>query len=126
MISRSQIDKAGKIIRHASPDSIDYQKAISLLAEWRKSHAEPLRVLKADLDSRLKYYPNSISAQSLKRMPTILDKLKRRESGMRTSAMQDIGGIRAILDSVSQVEKLSNEYIHSKQSSYIIKQELYQ
>lgn len=120
--SKSQVDKAGVILRTKPRASAEYKKALSVAEEWRKAHVYPLKTFKSNLDKRLIKYRGSISAQRLKRMPTILDKLKYRETGMRLSAMQDIGGIRAIVADVTQAEKLAKEYKESKRFSHILKE----
>jgi len=48
-------------------------------------------------------------SQRLKRVPTILDKL-RREPGMALSWMQDIGGCRAVLDSIEEIRRVERRY----------------
>lgn len=58
-------------------------------------------------------YANPIVAQRLKRLPTIVDKLRRFE-GMQLARMQDIGGIRAILPTLKDVYRLEKEYLSSK------------
>lgn len=121
MISKSQANKAGYMLRNSDKGSVDYNKAIFIVEAWRKAHIYPLKTFKSNLDKRLARYPKSISAQRLKRMPTILDKLVTREAGMRLSSMQDIGGIRAIMPTVTQAEKLAKEYIKSKRFTHILK-----
>lgn len=125
MISKSQVDKAGDILRTSNKGSVDYNKAMVVAEAWRKAHIYPLKTFKSNLDKRLARYPKSISAQRLKRMPTILDKLMTREAGMRLSSMQDIGGIRAIMPTVAQAEKLAKEYIKSKRFAHILKKSQY-
>ena len=56
---------------------------------------------------------NTIIAQRLKRTPSILLKLKTHKT-MRLSAMQDIGGLRAIFENVGDVGKLVDLYRLSK------------
>ena len=67
-------------------------------------------------------------SQRLKRLPTILDKL-RREPTMALGNMQDIGGVRAVLDSIKEVRLVehrlkrnrtvlgSDDYIKTPRSS---------
>lgn len=121
MLSKSQVNRAGDSLRNASKKSSEYKQALSVAEEWRKAHMYPLKTFKSNLDKRLLRYPSAISAQRLKRMPTILDKLQNRETSMRLSAMQDIGGVRAIVGSVSQAEKLAKEYATSKRFTHIRK-----
>ena len=121
MTSKSQVNRAGDTLRTSSVGSLDYRVALQVAEDWRKAHIYPLKTFKSNLDKRLKKYLGSLSAQRLKRMPTIIDKLKNRESSMRLSAMQDIGGIRAVVKSVSQAEKLAKEYRTSKRFSHVLK-----
>ena len=62
-----------------------------------------------DKVKRLKLVGTPIVAQRLKRMPTINDKLKRFPT-MNLSRMQDIGGIRAVVESYRDVLKLDDAY----------------
>ena len=50
-------------------------------------------------------------------MPTIIDKLKRYPN-MKLTTMQDIGGVRAILNSVEDVYSLVSEYRESKRFAH--------
>ncbi|MFZ1360661.1 MAG: RelA/SpoT domain-containing protein [Candidatus Saccharimonadales bacterium] len=121
MISNSQVNKAGDNLRQYSQDTPEYKKALTLVEDWRRSHIYPLKTIKSNLDKRLLKYPKAISAQRLKRMPTILDKITRRQPTMRLSAMQDIGGVRAIMATVSQAEKLAIDYRDSKRFAHILR-----
>jgi len=121
MISKSQIDRAGDKLRSNPKDSAEYKEALSTVENWRRAHDYPLKTFKSNLDKRLRKYPGSISAQRLKRMPTLLDKLLKRQAGMRLSAMQDIGGIRAVVRDTVQAEKLAHEYRNSKRFPHILK-----
>ena len=58
---------------------------------------------------------NRLIAKRLKRMPTILDKLQRYED-TQLSRMQDIGGIRVILNNIDEVNKLAIIYNKSTTS----------
>jgi len=49
--------------------------------------------------------PNALIAQRLKRMPSILSKLKRFQN-MELSRMQDLGGCRVVVESVKMVRHL--------------------
>lgn len=108
--SRSQVNKAGRILidEAASPDQLLW--AIDLAERWRACHAYPINTFQATLRVKLRdFSDNPIVAQRLKRMPTIIDKL-RRYPAMKLTTMQDIGGLRAVLRSVPQVYKVANYY----------------
>lgn len=109
--SKSEIDRAGDIIRTASPGSPEYVRAITILNEWRVSHHYPMHTFNMTL--RYKAYTidkDAIVVRRLKRRETILDKIGNRENRMRLSAMQDIGGVRAIVHTPEQVATLVAQY----------------
>jgi putative GTP pyrophosphokinase len=113
--SKSQINKAGKIL--ATTDFVDYQQiewAFDLTNRWRACHAYPINTFQSTLRTKLKAhgYKDYIVAQRLKRLPTIIDKLKRYPA-MQLTTMQDIGGLRCILPSIKDVRKLRTEYTQS-------------
>lgn len=108
--SKKQIDKAGKTLAGTNKNIEDLGRAIHLADAWRACHAYPINTFQSTLRNKVRAYPNDpIVAQRLKRMPTIIDKL-RRFPAMKLTTMQDIGGVRAILGSVSDVYGLANEY----------------
>lgn len=115
--SKNQINKAGHILVENLP-SKDLQWARDLVDRWRACHAYPINTFQASLMGKLKSFPQDpIAAQRLKRMPTIIDKLKRYPA-MKLTTMQDIGGVRAILGSVQDVYKLADEYRKSKRLAH--------
>ena len=112
--SKSQVAKAGELLR-SDPDN---QVAIDILNTWRAFHIYPLNTFQTTLKERLKKFKISyvVTAQRLKRTPTIIDKLAR-ESRMRLDQMQDIGGLRAVLKDIDSVKEL--EKVYSKTSREI-------
>ena len=78
--------------------------AINIVEQWRALHARPL----ARVNANLRYYVKKAGVetpevtQRLKRFSTILHKLQR-EPGMPLARMEDIGGVRAILPTQTQV-----------------------
>jgi putative GTP pyrophosphokinase len=108
--SIGQINKAGRVLAQASPSQEHLTWALELVEKWRACHAYPLNTFQATLRLKLGRYPSdSFAAQRLKRMPTIIDKLKRFPE-MNLARMQDIGGVRAVLPSVSDVYRLADDY----------------
>jgi putative GTP pyrophosphokinase len=109
--SRSQINRAGDIlaIRVLSSEA-DSDWANQVLANWRGCHGYPMNTFQATLRSRLKGIDDdAIVAQRLKRAPSIISKLQRFH-GMQLARMQDIGGLRAVVSSITRVKKLANRY----------------
>jgi putative GTP pyrophosphokinase len=91
--SKNQINKAGQILVQDNPSPEELEWARDLADRWRACHAYPINTFQATLRLKLKGLPeDSIAAQRLKRMPTIIDKLKRYPA-MKLTTMQDIGGV---------------------------------
>lgn len=108
--SKKKINKAGQMLVDCSVGSEDFQRAIILVNKWRACHAYPINTFNSTLRRKIKKFPgNPIVAQRLKRMSTIIDKLKRYPR-MQLTTMQDIGGVRAVINSVDDVYQLANEY----------------
>lgn len=111
-VSKKQIDKAGQSLTSSTPTVQELRAAIRLTEAWRACHAYPINTFQSTLRTKVKGFANDpIVAQRLKRMPTIIDKL-RRHPNMKLTTMQDIGGVRAILESIDDVYRLANEYRH--------------
>lgn len=108
--SNGEINKASRILSKESPGKIELAYALNVVDKWRASHAYPMNTFQATLRKKVTQLPGkTIVAQRLKRLPTIIEKLKRHPH-MDLSRMQDIGGLRAITESVSNVRRLSEIY----------------
>ncbi len=115
--SKSKIDKAGDILKRGTAISEEERDAaLEVLSNWRAFHVAPLNAFAKVLKHRVRKVcnkENTIVAQRLKRIPSIILKLQTHKT-MRLSAMQDIGGLRAILDDVKDVYTLADLYRTSK------------
>lgn len=110
--SKGQIDKAGEVLISEFPDNVDWAQAMDLADRWRACHAYPIHTFQATLRNNVAKIiigDDYIVAQRLKRMPTIIDKLKHSPS-MHLTTMQDIGGVRAVLPKVKDVYALASIY----------------
>jgi putative GTP pyrophosphokinase len=116
--SKNQINKAGQILIQDNPSPEELQWARDLADRWRACHAYPINTFQANLRGKLKGFSHEpMAAQRLKRMPTIIDKLKRYHA-MKLTTMQDIGGLRAILSSVKDVYGLADEFRNSRRLAH--------
>ena len=123
MISKTKIDKVGKILINPEGYSLDdIVKANEIFDNYRMQHLKPLTELTIKIkawlvDFSYDYY----IAQRLKRRPQIIKKLKR-FSNMRLSQLQDIGGCRIIVESNKIVDEILKYIVFklSKGKSYII------
>lgn len=114
--SKSKIDKAGEALKSKGLKNSQADAELDILSNWRAFHAMPLDTFAKVLRSRVKKVSmskNILVAQRLKRTPSILLKLRTHKT-MRLSAMQDIGGLRAVFDNVQEVFHLVNIYRTSK------------
>ncbi len=111
-LSASQVNRAGKVLRDWYSDAgrpvmgPAERAALDVLVEFRGTHATPLLKANNGLRSMLRTEgcPVEVS-QRLKRMSTIIDKLTR-EPTMALSRMQDIGGCRAIVNTLDQLRRV--------------------
>lgn len=110
----TEVRKAGNVLRVCLDVSIEEcKKPLSVLVNFRALHYVPLNTFQAGLRVKLKKFcKNAIVAQRIKRLPTILHKLKRFEK-MHLDRMQDIGGIRAIVDTMNELKELRKDYLAS-------------
>lgn len=112
--SKTKIDRAGELLKNRASSDEDIAKALEILSSWRAYHAVPLDTFATVLRQRVqKISGDAVIAQRLKRTPSILLKLSNHKT-MRLSAMQDIGGLRAILNTTEDVYKLLDLYKKSK------------
>lgn len=116
--SKSQINKAGKIIADSSSTKDERDNALMILNNWRAAHAYPLQVICSNL--RLKN-PDAIVVQRLKRLDSITGKIERFPD-MSLYRMQDLGGCRVIVDTIDQVYEAVNKYKNSR-VRHILKRE---
>lgn len=112
--SKTRVDRAGELLKNKSSSAGGIAAALEVLSNWRAYHAIPLDNFATLLRQRTqKINTNAVVAQRLKRTPSILLKLSSHRT-MRLSAMQDIGGLRAILESNEDVYRLLELYKKSK------------
>jgi ppGpp synthetase/RelA/SpoT-type nucleotidyltranferase len=113
--SKTKVNNAGKILSNEKSSNEKVKEAIDILDNWRAIHSYPLHIFKKTLKRvSLKLDKKAISAQRLKRVPSIIKKLQRKYYGnkptMNLSQMQDIGGCRAVMSNVRLVYALSKNY----------------
>lgn len=114
--SRNRINRVGHVLVDDHASAAERASALAVLDEWRALHWYPLHQFQMMLQRShvAKIDPSGIVAQRLKRLPTIIDKLKNREKQMVLGRMQDIGGLRVILSSVANVRELETRISASR------------
>ena len=123
-VSKTQVNRAGDVLRSDNASTCELDKATGVLAAWRSMHALPL----ANINMLLRRYtassghwPTALVSRRMKRMPSIIDKL-RRFPKMQASRMQDIGGVRVVMDSVEDVYALHEAIVYNNKSKHIPEQ----
>jgi putative GTP pyrophosphokinase len=111
--SKGQINKAGKVLLKGATSEEELEWAWDLVSRWRACHAYPINTFQATLRNKTSGFADPIVAQRLKRMPTIINKLDRYPA-MQLTTMQDIGGVRAVVSTVEDAEKLAEDYRTNK------------
>lgn len=125
LYSNNRIKKAGKILIDPNTTEEDYLAALDVLGNWRATHAFPLNSIQKFLRGHAKKIDkNCTISQRLKRVPSIQNKLKRFPN-MQLSTMQDIGGCRAVLETVEEVLELQNALINCNTEHEFISQDNY-
>ena len=110
--SRAEVDRAGRLLAQngVAADPLVIGHALDVINNWRSSHSFPLNTLQMALRQRSASICEApIVAQRLKRVPSIFGKL-RRFPKMKLSRMQDVGGARAVLPAMAEVDRLREAY----------------
>lgn len=121
--SIEQIDNAGKAL--LAPDGADPtpgQKDLEVIHNWRAAHHYPLNSICVVLRQRARRVrAPALISQRLKRFESIVKKLNLRP-WITLSQMQDIGGCRAVVNSLDEVSRLRDDY-RTSPGSHRFKQE---
>ena len=114
--SKSYIDKVGGILRNSENNSAEYLEALNDLNDWRELH---LGVMNEYYDACKKIVKNCrnrkdvIVAERLKRLPTILDKIKRFPE-MKLSRLQDVAGVRIVVKNMGDLRRVEKRLVKMK------------
>jgi ppGpp synthetase/RelA/SpoT-type nucleotidyltranferase len=120
--SNKQVAKVGKELRgQIFMDEDNRERVIEIFKiahSWRDSHAFPMRSIRSEVHSRMsKLGIEGVTAARLKRMPSIRDKLRKLPYNL--NQIQDLGGVRAIVPSMEQLNRLRHE-LETNSSNLII------
>jgi hypothetical protein len=112
--SRARIDRAGRELVLATESPEAAESALRVVNDWRSFHAFPLNSITVVLKQKARRIQrDALVVQRLKRSRSILAKLIR-EPSMRLTQMQDIGGCRAVFDTIESVYLLKESYLDEK------------
>jgi putative GTP pyrophosphokinase len=107
--SSNQVKKAGSTVRkfYRGECEVDAAlEAVNRIEAWRRAHYTPLVTANNGLRSRARTAGVTAEVtQRLKRRQTILEKVQR-EPTLDLSRMQDIGGCRAVVETIDDLRRL--------------------
>jgi ppGpp synthetase/RelA/SpoT-type nucleotidyltranferase len=104
--SNKRVQRASRTIGKGTGTPDEINEARDILSNYRLAHAFPLNAVTMTVRQRaLDVNPDAVVAERRKRLPTILDKLKRHPT-MSVTTMQDLGGCRVVFKSIAEVEEL--------------------
>lgn len=123
---RKEVDRAASLLaagKVSAPEQVD--QALVVISNWRAAHAFPLNTFQMGLRrAAQKVLAGALIAQRLKRLPTMLDKLRRMPKTTLTR-FQDIGGCRAVVTNLSQVLELRDRYRRSRMKHKLVRERDY-
>jgi hypothetical protein len=126
--SRHQLNKVGSVLS-ADPAPVDMLKtaeATLIVDDWRKTHLSVLEDLYKQIGSILynaRIYAE-FSSQRLKRMTSIITKLKRNKD-MGLGGMQDIGGARYVFTDAQILKKAQDCLSQNIPSGFTLEHDIY-
>lgn len=113
-----EVNKAGAYLVNPDTSRLSEDRALEIIGNWRSCHAFPLNTFRMGLWQRVRDdHPEALVVQRLKRLPSIRAKLIR-ESAMKLTQMQDIGGCRAVLPDIAAVYDIRRSYAKSRPSRF--------
>jgi len=114
LFERSEVNAAARTLISEDSTIAQSDYAYAVLNNWRAIRGFPLNTLKMGLRAKARRIDaSSLTAQRIKRLSSIEAKL-RRYPQMKLSQMQDIGGCRAIVNSISDVVDLAELFGESQ------------
>ena len=107
LISRRQANSVNDILRsNIAPESLEFRQAINIVYRWRKQHVPPTQDCFRQLIAYTWSYQGAVVTYRLKRLRSIIDKLKRAKSKYELGGLDDIGGCRVIVENIDQLKIL--------------------
>jgi ppGpp synthetase/RelA/SpoT-type nucleotidyltranferase len=128
--SRGEVDRAGILLSAGDElqtfdEYTNYNHALTVINNWRSAHSRPLYTFRYGVRRHAERIDqNAIVAQRIKRLSSIRLKLQL-SPNMKLSQMQDIGGCRAVLEDVKQVNIVIENYKKSDIKHKLLDQDDY-
>ncbi|MDK6250219.1 hypothetical protein QP141_07250 [Alloscardovia omnicolens] len=127
-VKKGRVDKAGKVLETYKSTSQEFKEALDIANQWRLQHLEPLfELFQLICDTMNNTVDDALASMRLKRMESIINKLKRPKGHFKLGEIDDIGGCRIIVATPEQIQslqqalcsKLENRDIEVKVKDYV-------
>ncbi|QWT17265.1 RelA/SpoT domain-containing protein [Collinsella sp. zg1085] len=113
-ISKQRIKKVGRQIAADLLNEDELVEAYKLVGEWRAAHIQPLHESLAMLERLCNHDPSTILVSRLKRIDTIIRKLKRDDYHFELSTLNDIAGCRLIVSDNNKAQSIAMQLMKTK------------
>ena len=110
---KKKIEKAGRKIASEYLTDEERMECLAVIDNWRAAHAFPMNTFTINLKKQVKDIDGAIVVQRLKRLDTIVNKLKRFPE-MSLYRMQDLGGCRVIVPTIEDVYNVKKKFQTSR------------
>ena len=123
--SKKSVRRAGDYLISDDFDIEKFIDSFEILSNWRSSHEYPIQSMLGYFRKKaLEVDGGAVVARRLKRLPSILAKL-RREDGMKLDRMEDIGGCRIVVENRRQVYKVRDALTSGRTKNILRRQRDY-
>lgn len=125
LYSKKQINSAWISLIKDNLSENEMKENLLILNNWRTAHDYPMNTFQSLLRSKIKSLQYSaVVVERLKRTHSIIGKLKRNPN-MMLSRIQDIGGLRVVLENIDEVYKLRDALLKGRFLHELVKENDY-
>lgn len=113
-LTKGQVKRAGRILSDESAPEREVAWACGVADEWRLAHREPLEEMErisrdATLAALAERADTALVASRIKRLESIVERLRRSGLRMKLNEMNDIAGCRVVVQTVEDVRRVVSE-----------------
>ena len=109
-LSKNKARKAGEVLACEDASEEEKREAISVVNQWREAHRELFCTIPAELKEIAHTVdPNAVVVARIKRIDTIIGKLRCPGLNMKLNEMFDIVGCRIITEDIRSAQQISDE-----------------
>lgn len=110
-LTKGQVKKAGNILSDKAVTGSQLEWALGIADEWRSAHREPLEEMESLAKAAVqvvmgKNGGGAFVASRIKRLESIIGKLRRPNLRMKLNEMNDIAGCRVVVPIVDDVRRI--------------------